>query len=78
MAKTVNEEREGETRSLALMYAYRQMPLHPDTANHCNFQIIGRIGTGNYKFETGYFGLTITPKDFQEIKRDRRHRIEFD
>ena len=53
--------------TLDLQYAYGQVPLHADTAKHCNFQIIGGAATGIYCFQTGYYGLTIMPTEFQKI-----------
>ena len=59
----------GETwfTTLDLEYAYGQIPLHADTAKHCNFQIIGGSTSGIYCFQTGYYGLTIMPTEFQKI-----------
>ena len=49
------------------MYACGQTALHPDTAKHCNFQIIGGEATGVYQFKTGFYGLTTMPTEFQQI-----------
>ena len=62
-----NGKQEGEVRftSLDMLYAYGQTTLHPETAKHCNFQIIG--GETTYAFKTGFYGLTIMPPEFQKI-----------
>ena len=48
-------------------YAYGQVPLHAQTAKHYNCQIIGGESTGTYRFLTGFYGLTVTPTEFQKI-----------
>ena len=53
--------------TLDLQYAYGQIPLHPNTAKHSNFQIIGGEMSGTYCFQTGYYGLTTMPTEFQRI-----------
>ena len=53
--------------SVDLTYAYGQVPLHLLTAKHCNFQIIGGESTGTYRFVTGFYGLSVMPKEFQKI-----------
>ena len=50
-----------------MTYAYGQVPLHPLTAKHCNFQIIGGESTGTYRFVTGFYGLTVMPTEFQKV-----------
>ena len=42
------------------------MKLHPDTARHCNFNIICGDATGTYRFKTGFYGLTDMPAEFQK------------
>ena len=32
-----------------------------DTANHCNFNIVGGESTGTYSYETGFYGLSEIP-----------------
>ena len=49
-----------------LKYAYSQLNLHPETANHCNFSIISGDMTGTYRFKTGFYGLTDMPAEFQK------------
>ena len=64
-----NDENEGEVRftSLDMAYAYGQTEVHPDTARHCNIQIIGGNATSTHAFNTGYYGSTIMPPVFQKI-----------
>ena len=47
VAEIINSDNSGEVlfTSLDMLYAYRQTDLHPDTARHCNFQIIGGRAT---------------------------------
>ena len=48
------------------MYAYNQLNLDPETANHCNFDLIIGDMTGTYRFQTGLYGLTDRPSDIQK------------
>ena len=64
--KLDNENGEAWYSSVDLTYAYGQVPLHPLTAKHCNFQIIGGESTGTYRFVTGFYGLTVMPTAFQK------------
>ena len=43
VAEIINSDNSGEVlfTSLDMLYAYGQTDLHPDTARHSNFQIIG-------------------------------------
>ena len=45
LADITNGTDEGEVRftSLVMKYAYGQPELHPETAEHCNFQIVCEI-----------------------------------
>ena len=52
--------------TIDLKYAYSQLNLHPDTASHCNFNIICCDATGTYRFKTGFYGLTHMPAEFQK------------
>ena len=52
--------------TIDLKYAYSQLKLHPDTARHCNFNIICGDATGTYRFKTGFYGLTDMPAEFQK------------
>ena len=47
--------------NLDLKYAYSQLNLDPETARHCNFNIISSEGTDTYRFITGFYGLTDMP-----------------
>ena len=49
-----------------LKYAYSQLNLHPETAKHCNFNIVSGDMTGTYCFKTGFDGLTDMPAEFQK------------
>ena len=44
-----------------LKYAYSQLPLHPDTQKHCNFNILDGNATGAYRFLNGFYELTELP-----------------
>ena len=49
-----------------LRYAYSQLRLDQKTAEHCNFSILCGPATGTYQFQTGFYGLTNMPADFQK------------
>ena len=51
--------------TLDLKYAYSQLNLHSNTANHCNFNIISGDMAGTYIFQTGVYGITDKPAEFQ-------------
>ena len=78
VAEEINDEKEGEVRfmSLDMLYANGQTELHPETAQHCNFQIIGGKATRTYAFNTGYYGLTIMPPEFQKVMDKLLHNIQ--
>ena len=50
-----------------LKYAYSQPNLDPETARHCNFNIISGERTGTYRFITAFYGLTDMPAAFQKV-----------
>ena len=77
VAEIINSEKEGKVRftSLEMMYAYGQTELHPETARYCYFLIIGGRATGTYTFNTGYYGLTIMPPEFQKIEDKLLHKL---
>ena len=50
-----------------LKYAYSQLPLHPDTQKHCNFNVLGGNATGTNKLLNGFYGLTDLPATFQKM-----------
>ena len=52
--------------TLDLRYAYSQLPLDDTTRTQCNFSIIGGRATGTYQFQTGFYGLTDMPAEFQK------------
>ena len=52
--------------TLERKYTYSQIPLHADTAKHCNFNIVGGDTTGTTRFLTGFYGLTDMPAEFQK------------
>ena len=51
---------------LDLRYAYSQIPLDQQTRQQCNFSLIGGNATGTYQFQTGFYGLTDMPAEFQK------------
>ena len=53
--------------TLDLKYAYSQLNLDPETARHCNFNIISGEGTGTYLFLTVFYGLTDMTAAFQKV-----------
>ena len=75
VAETTNSDNQGEVLfiSLDMLYAYGQTELHKETARHCNFQIVGGRATG--AFNTGYYGLTIMPPEFQKMMDKLLHNI---
>ena len=68
IAEKLNQE-EGEAwcSSVDMTYACGQIPLHKLTKKHCNFQIVGGISAGTYRFTTGYCGLSVMPTEFQKL-----------
>ena len=52
--------------TIDLKYAYSQLYQDANTANHCNFNIISGDMTGTYRFQTGFYGLTDMPAEFQK------------
>ena len=52
--------------TLDLKYAYSQINLDPNTANHCNFKIISGNMTGTYRFQTRFYGPTDMPAEFKK------------
>ena len=51
---------------LDLRYAYSQIPLDRKTREQCNFSLVGGNATGTYQFQTGFYGLTDMPAEFQK------------
>ena len=52
--------------TMSLQNAYSQHSLHADTACHCNFNLVSGDMTGNYRFRTGFYGLTDIQAQFQK------------
>ena len=52
--------------TLDLKYVYSQLNLDTNTANHYNFKIISGDMTGTYRFQTGFYGFTDMPAEFQK------------
>ena len=50
--------------TIDLKYAYSQLNLHPETAKHCNFNIVSGDMTDTYRFKTGFYGLNDMPAEF--------------
>ena len=69
VAEVINGKREENVwfTSVDMLYAYGQTILRPETAKHCNSQIIVGQTTGTYAFRTCYYGLTTMPPEFQKI-----------
>ena len=51
--------------NIDLKYAYSQLNLHPDTAKHCNFNIVSGDMTATYQFKTGFYELDDMTAEFQ-------------
>ena len=51
--------------TIDLRYAYSQLKLDEATRQQCKFSIIGGQATGTYQFQTGFYGLTDMPAEFQ-------------
>ena len=59
ISQHINDSNHGDIvyfSTIDLKYAYSQLNLHPDTARHCNFNIICGDATGTYRFKTGFYG----------------------
>ena len=52
--------------TIDLKYAYSQIPLHPDTVKHCNFNLVCEEITGTYQFLTGFYVPTDMPTELQK------------
>ena len=68
VAQTVKFDTKEQTMfsSLDLRYAYSEIPLDKKTREQCNFSRIGGNATGTYQIQTGFYGLTDMPAEFQE------------
>ena len=52
--------------TIDLKYAYSQLNLQPETAKHCNFNIVSGDMRGTFRFKTGFYGFTDMPAEFQK------------
>ena len=52
--------------TIDLRCAHSQLPLAEDTAKQYNFKIVGGQAAGTYRFNTGFFGVTDMPAEFQK------------
>ena len=52
--------------TLDLRYAYSQIPLDKPTREQGNFCLIGGNATVTYQLQTGFYGLTDMPAEFQK------------
>ena len=78
VAEIKNRTNEGEVRftSPDMQYAYGQTELHPDTAKHCYFQIIGGKATRTYTFKKGFYGLATSTPEFEKILDKILHNVQ--
>ena len=61
-----NENQQILFSTLDLRYAFLQIPLDKATRELCNFSLIDGNATGTYEFQTGFYGLTDMPAEFQK------------
>ena len=68
IAQVVKSDKSKQTlfSTLDLRYAYSQIPLDKTTREQCNFSLIDGYVTGTYQFQTGFYGLTDMPAEFQK------------
>ena len=59
-----------------LKYAYSQFRLIVETAEQCNFNIVGGQATGTYRFLTGFYGLANLLAEFQKAKDHSLNRAK--
>ena len=69
VGQTISERKPGDVyfSTIDLRYAYGQLPLSPETSVQCNFSLVGGKSTGTYHFQTGFYGLTTMPAEFQRV-----------
>ena len=67
-AQTIKSDTKEQTlfSSVYLRYAYSQIRLDKKTREQCNFSHKGGNATGTYQFQTGFYGLTAMPAEFQK------------
>ena len=61
-----NNKQQTLLSALDLPYAYSQNPLDKPTREQCNVSLIGGNATVTYQFQTGSYGLTDMPAEFQK------------
>ena len=68
IAQVVKSYKSNQTlfTTLDLRYAYSQIPLDKTTREQCNFSLIGGNATGTFQFQTGLYGFTEIPAEFQK------------
>ena len=68
IAQTIKSDTKEQTlfSSFDLRYVFSQIPLDKKTREPGNFSFIGGNATGTYQFQTGFYGLTDMPADFQK------------
>ena len=66
--RTIKSDTKEQTlfSSVYLRYAYSQIRFDKKTREQCNFSHIGGNATGTYQFQTGFYGLTDMPAEFQK------------
>ena len=70
VGQTIKERKPGNVyfSTMDLTYAYGQLPLSPETSVQCNFSsLMGGKSTGTHRFQTGFYGLTTMPAEFQRV-----------
>ena len=69
IGQLISEKKQGEVyfTTMALTYAYGQLPLSEETSVHCNFSLVGGRSTGTYRFRAGFYGLISKPAEFQRV-----------
>ena len=67
-AQIINSKNSGSFwfNSLDLKYAFSQLQLSYLVRSHCNFNVVCREVTGNYRFKTNFYGITDMSKEFQK------------
>ena len=70
LAEIITQDGEVEFTSVDKKYTFGQVLLNPELAKHCNFALIGGKTSGIYRFITGFYGITVTPTEFQRILAD--------
>ena len=77
IAQVVKPDKTNQTlfTTLDLRYAYSQLPLDKTTREQCNFSLLGGNATGTYQFQTGFYGLTDMPAEFQKSSGLNTHKL---